>query len=151
MKCNGLEGIVIISFTNPLCHFSVTMKDGIVTLSQWNEKGKHMKITTNMDVNKQIGAAYVSENKPAAEKEKPDVTEKAVEVSLSTEQSGRAVLSDEELQCALENLLVSQNSVYDVWQAEQMIAQANKNILENANESILAQANQTPAMVTELT
>lgn len=110
-----------------------------------------MKITTNMDVNKQIGAAYVSDNKAATKKEKADVQEKAVEVSLSTEQNGRTVLTDEELQCALENLLVSQNNVYDVQQAEQMIAEANRNILANANDSVLAQANQTPVMVTELT
>ncbi len=110
-----------------------------------------MKITTNMDVNKQIGAAYVSDNKTVMKKEKNDISEKAVEVSLSTEQSNRTVLSDEELQCALENLLVSQNDVYDVQQAEQMIAKVNSNILTNANEAVLAQANQTPAMVVELT
>ena len=109
-----------------------------------------MKITTNMDVNKQIGAAYVADNKTAS-KEKKDVPEKAVEVTLSTEKSGRAVLSDEELQCALENLLVSQNDVSDVKQAEQMIMEVNRNILNNANEAVMAQANQTPAMVVELT
>lgn len=110
-----------------------------------------MKITTNMDVNKQIGAAYVSDNKAAMKNEKVDTQEKAAELSLSTEQNGRTVLTDEELQCALENLLVSQNNVYDVQQAEQMIAEVNRNILENANEAVLAQANQTPAMVVELT
>lgn len=110
-----------------------------------------MKITTNMDVNKQIGAAYVADNKASAVKEKKDMSEKAVEVSLSTENSGRAVLSEEELQCALENLLVSQNDVSDVQQAEQMITEINRNILANANEAVLAQANQTPAMVVELT
>ncbi|MBQ6996345.1 MAG: hypothetical protein IJN64_17955 [Lachnospiraceae bacterium] len=110
-----------------------------------------MKITTNMDVNKQIGAAYVSDNKAVMKREKNDTPEKVVEVSLSTEQRNRTVLSDEELQCALENLLVSQNNVYDVQQAEQMIAKVNRNILANANEAVLAQANQTPAMVVELT
>ena len=110
-----------------------------------------MKITTNMDVNKQIGAAYVVDNKATMRKEKNDTSQKAVEVSLSTEQGSRTVLSDDELQCALENLLVSQNDVYDVRQAEQMIAKVNSNILTNANEAVLAQANQTPAMVVELT
>ncbi len=109
-----------------------------------------MKITTNMDVNKQTGANYTLDNKPVNKNEKVDVTEKAAEVSLSTERRCNA-LSDEELQCALENLLVSQSSVYDVQQAEEMIAGVNRNIFANANEAVLAQANQTPAMVAELT
>lgn len=110
-----------------------------------------MKITTNMDVNKQTGATYLTESKAVNKNEKADRPEKAVEVSLSAEQSRSTVLSDEELQCALENLLVSQNNVYDVQQAEKMITEANRNILANANEAVLAQANQTPPMVTELT
>lgn len=110
-----------------------------------------MKITTNMDVNKQIGATYIQDNKPVNKNEKADMPEKAVEVSLSDEQKRSVTLSDEELQCAIENILVSQSSVYDVQQAEKMIAEVNRNILANANEAVLAQANQTPAMVTELT
>lgn len=110
-----------------------------------------MKIAANMDVKKQIGAAYAPDNKATMKREKNDMHEKAVEVSFSVEQSNRAVLSDDELQCALENLLVSQNDVYDVQQAEQMISRVNCNILANANEAVLAQVNQTPAMVMELT
>ena len=72
-----------------------------------------MKITTNMDVNKQTGANYTLDNKLVNKNEKADVAEKAAEVSLSTERRCNT-LSDEELQCALENLLVSQSSVYDV-------------------------------------
>lgn len=109
-----------------------------------------MKITTNMDVNKQTGATYTADNKLVNKNEKNEAAEKAVEVSISTEQRYNS-LSDEELQCALENLLGSQSSLYDVQQAEEMIAGVNRNILANANEAVLAQANQTPAMVAELT
>lgn len=109
-----------------------------------------MKITTNMDVNKQTGAAYLSDNKSAIKNEKPQAFEKAVEVSLSEEQK-YSTLSEDEFQCALENLLVSQSDLYDVQQAEEMIAGVNRNILANANEAVLAQANQTPVMVAELT
>ena len=110
-----------------------------------------MKITTNMDVNKQTGAAYVSDNSMVNKNVNDDTVEKAVEVSISKTRIQNAVMSEEELQCALENLLVSQSDVYDVQQAENMIAEINKNILANANEAVLAQANQTPDMVTELT
>ena len=110
-----------------------------------------MKITTNMDVNTQKGVLQAQENKPVNKNEKANTPEKAVEVSFSSETNRNKVLSDEELQCAIENVLASQSSVYDVEQAEKMIAEANRNILANSNEAVLSQANQTPPMVTELT
>lgn len=110
-----------------------------------------MKITTNREVNRQIGATYTTDNKYVNKNEKAVIEERTVEVSLSTEQGSNVVRSDEGLQCALENLLVSQSSVYDVQQAEEMIAKVNRNILANADEAVLAQANQTPVMVIELT
>lgn len=112
-----------------------------------------MIISNKLDVTKQPEIAYTPENTTAKAKEaeKPSVPNRVVEVSLSAEQERKAVLSDEELQCAIENVLSAQSSVYDVAQAEEMIAQANRRILEQADEAVLAQANQTPPMVSELT
>lgn len=112
-----------------------------------------MRVTNNRDVNTQQEVRYVQEFQPdnqdkSAKKEIPD---NGVEVSLSTEQERKAIMTDEALNCALENVLSSESNLYDVQQAGKMIAEANRKILEHANESILAQANQTPPMVMELT
>lgn len=110
-----------------------------------------MKITMNMDVTRQTGATYTQDYKQVSSNAKADATEKAVEVSLSEEQIRKSVVTDEELQCAIENVLSSESGIYDVQQAEKMVAEANKKILENANEAVLSQANQTPPVVAELT
>lgn len=115
------------------------------------EKGIIMRIESNVELTKQTD---VKEIKTKLENSKENVQSEStgdstVEVSISTQQKG--ILSDEELQCAIENVLASQSSILDVTQAAEMIAQANKNILAHANEAILAQANQTKPMVAELT
>lgn len=112
-----------------------------------------MIISNNRDITKQSEVTYTPENttNTAKEVEKAPTPNRVVEVSLSAEQQRKAVLSDEELQCAIENVLSAQSSVYDVAQAEEMIAQANRRILEQSDEAVLAQANQTPPMVSELT
>lgn len=118
---------------------------------QQNEKGKRMKITMNMDVSRQTGASYTQENKSVNKNTQTTSTEKTVEVSLSEEQIRKSVVTEEELQCAIENVMSLESGIYDVQQAEKMIADANRKILANANEAVLSQANQTPPMVTELT
>lgn len=118
---------------------------------QRNEKGKRMKITMNMDVSRQTGATYTQENKLVNKNNQVDSSQKTVEVSLSEEQVRKSVVTDEELQCAIENVISSESGIYDVQQAEKMIDEVNKKILANANEAVLSQANQTPPMVTELT
>lgn len=112
-----------------------------------------MRITSNRDVNTQQGVRYAQDIQSDIQdrnvsKEKLD---SGVKVSFSIEQKRKAILSDEELNCALENVLASDSNIYDVQEAERMISEANRNIFANANESILAQANQTPPMVAELT
>lgn len=109
-----------------------------------------MKITMNMDVTRQTGATYTQEQKLVNNNVKMDSTEQTVEVSLSESQVRKSVVTEEELQCAIENIISSESGIYDVQQAEKMVAEANKKILENANDAVLSQANQTPPMVTEL-
>ncbi len=110
-----------------------------------------MKITMNMDVSRQTGATYVQEQRQAEKANKPETEKKSVELSLSEEQSRKATLTDAEVQCAIENILASESGIYDVQQAEQMVAEVNKRILANADDAVLTQANQTPPMVAELT
>lgn len=110
-----------------------------------------MKITTAMDVNIQQGVLQTQENKPVSKNEKANEPGKAAEVALSSEKDRNKALSEDELQCAIENVLSSQSSLFDIEQAEQLIAKANRNIFANANDAVLSQANQTSPMVTELT
>lgn len=110
-----------------------------------------MRIASNVELTKQTDVNEIKA-KPETLKEniQPEINnDSTVEVSISTQQKG--ILSDEELQCAIENVLASQSSIMDVTQAAEMIAQANRNILEHADEAVLAQANQTKPMVAELT
>lgn len=105
----------------------------------------NVELTKQTDVNEiKAKSETLKENKQSEIND-----DSTVEVSISAQQKG--ILSDEELQCAIENVLASQSSIIDVTQAAEMIAQANKNILEHADEAILAQANQTKPMVSELT
>ena len=76
--------------------------------------------------------------------------DKEIEVAISDTTSKSSVLSEEELNVALENVLASQSNILDVDKADDMIRAANRRILENANDSVLAQANQTSEMVKEL-
>lgn len=114
-----------------------------------------MKITNNMDVNKPLDvnakAAQVNQQKEQSKKTVSQTPKRVIEVSLTAEQDRKKVLSDEELKCAIENIISSQSGIYDVQQADEMIREANKRILANSGDAVLAQANQTPPMVTELT
>lgn len=116
-----------------------------------------MLVTNHMEVNKQPEQNYttaVSKEEAGTKVQEQTTAQQTadteVEVAISESNINSTVLSDAELQNALENVLASQSSAMSVEQADAMIRAANKNILVNANESILAQANQTAQMVTEL-
>ena len=115
-----------------------------------------MLVTNHMEVNKQPEqnyAATLSKEEPGKkvqEQTTAQAADKEIEVAISDANSRSTVVSDAELQTALENVLASQSNVMDVEQANAMIQAANKNILANANDAVLAQANQTTQMVTEL-
>ena len=113
-----------------------------------------MLVTNHMEVNKKPEQNYTT----ALSKEEPGTkvqataqeADKEVEVSISDVNSRKSVLSDDELNVALENVLASQSNILDVDKADDMIRAANRRILENANDSVLAQANQSSDVVKEL-
>lgn len=115
-----------------------------------------MLVTNHMEVNKQPEqnyAATLSKEEPGRkvqEQTTAQAADKEIEVAISDTTSKSSVLSEEELNVALENVLASQSNILDVDKADDMIRAANRRILENANDSVLAQANQTAQMVAEL-
>lgn len=115
-----------------------------------------MLVTNHMEVNKQPEqkyAATLSKEEPGKkvqEQTTAQAADKEIEVAISDTTSKSSVLSEEELNVALENVLASQSNILDVDKADDMIRTANRRILENANDSVLAQANQTSEMVKEL-
>ena len=115
-----------------------------------------MLVTKHMEVNKQPEqkyAATLSKEEPGKkvqEQTTAQAADKEIEVAISDTTSKSSVLSEEELNVALENVLASQSNILDVDKADDMIRAANRRILENANDSVLAQANQTSEMVKEL-
>lgn len=112
-----------------------------------------MKVANNVDLNRQYEmtkAVDAQVEKQGKENTTPAV-DKEVEVSLSSEQRGKTVLTDEELEVAVQNALAMQSDIKNVEEAERMIAAVNKKVLARASEAMLAQANQTPPVVAELT
>ena len=115
-----------------------------------------MLVTNHMEVNKKPEQNYTTAlskeelGTKVQEQTTAQAADKEVEVSISDVNSRKSVLSDDELNVALENVLASQSNILDVDKANVMIQAANKNILSNANDAVLAQANQTTQMVTEL-
>ncbi len=115
-----------------------------------------MLVTNHIEVNKQPEqkyAATLSKEEPGKkvqEQTTAQAADKEIEVAISDTTSKSSVLSEEELNVALENVLASQSNILDVDKADDMIRAANRRILENANDSVLAQANQTSEMVKEL-
>ena len=109
-----------------------------------------------MEVNKQPEQKYAATfskeepGKKVQEQTTAQAADKEIEVAISDTTSKSSVLSEEELNVALENVLASQSNILDVDKADDMIRAANRRILENASDSVLAQANQTSEMVKEL-
>lgn len=94
-----------------------------------------------------VNAAYAKQAQPAAGKkntlaqeEKAQKPEKAAELTLSAKLR----------QVAEENILSAQSSVLDVSKAEEMIRQANQNILNQADDALKVQSGQTAAAAIEL-
>lgn len=58
--------------------------------------------------------------------------------------------SGETSEAALENILSASSSITDVAKADDMIREANRRILEQADASVLAQANQTLEVASDL-
>lgn len=58
--------------------------------------------------------------------------------------------TSEVTESALENINAASSLAADVARADEMIREANRRILESADDSVLAQANQTTAVVTNL-
>lgn len=56
----------------------------------------------------------------------------------------------EPTEIAWENILSASSAITDVSKAEEMIREANRRILEQADSSVLTQANQTVALTSEL-
>lgn len=115
-----------------------------------------MLVTNHMEVSKKPEQNYttaLSKEEPGTkvqEQTTAQVADKEVEVAISDVNSRKSVLSDDELNVALENVLASQSNILDVDKADDMIRAANRRILENANDSVLAQANQSSDVVKEL-
>lgn len=115
-----------------------------------------MLVTNHMEVNKKPEQNYTTalSKEESGTKVQEQTTAKAadkeVEVAISDVNSRKSVLSDDELNVALENVLASQSNILDVDKADDMIRLANRRILENANDSVLAQANQSSDVVKEL-
>ena len=115
-----------------------------------------MLVTNHMEVNKKPEQNYpaVLSKEESGTKVQEQTTaqaaDKEVEVAISDVNSRKSVLSDDELNVALENVLASQSNILDVDKADDMIRAANRRILENANDSVLAQANQSSDVVKEL-
>ena len=115
-----------------------------------------MLVTNHMEVNKQPEQNYsapISKEEPGKVVQEQTIAQapaKEIEVAISGANMKSSVLTEDELNSALENILASQSGIMDVEKADEMIRAANKKILANANESVLAQANQTKEMVKEL-
>lgn len=90
-------------------------------------------------------AAYAKQVQPANDKKdvapkKPQTQEAAAELKLSNQVK----------QIAEENILASESDVMDVARADDMIREANKNILNQAQDAVKVQSGQSVATVMEL-
>lgn len=106
-----------------------------------------MKISGNMDVSsKRYVTDKVKENGDIAAVEQQSVNN-TTGVTLESKSNGSIVRTEEELNSIIEDLAKQENPVKD---ADEMIRQANLNILNNSNDAVLAQANSSSDRVAEL-
>ena len=106
-----------------------------------------MKISGNMDVSsKRYVADKVKENDDIAAVEQKSVNN-TTGVTLESKSNGSIVRTEEELNSIIDDLAKQENPVKD---ADEMIRQANLNILNNSNDAVLAQANSSSERVAEL-
>lgn len=90
-----------------------------------------------------VANAKAKENKLATGQKMSETSSDAVSLQI---QSKAGDVSES----ALENINAASSAAADVAKADEMIREANRRILENADDSVLAQANQTTAVVSNL-
>lgn len=90
-----------------------------------------------------VAKASAKENKLATGQKMSEASSDAVSLQIKSKASD---VSD----AALENINAASSAVEDVAKADEMIREANRRILQNADDSVLAQANQTTAVVSNL-
>ncbi len=85
-------------------------------------------------------ASSVNEKKESVQVQKAQEPEKAAELTLTSRIR----------QIAEENIMSSESNFMDVTKAEEMIRQANQNILSRADDAVKVQSGQTAAATIEL-
>lgn len=88
----------------------------------------------------------VNDKKDALPKQNAQETNQAAEPSKAAE----LTLSNRIKQIAEENIQSSESGIMDVFKAEEMIRQANQNILNQADDAVKVQSRQTAAVAIEL-
>ncbi len=90
-----------------------------------------------------VANAKAKENKLATGQKMSETSSDAVSLQIQSRTGDVA-------EAALENINAASSAAADVTKADEMIREANRRILENADDSVLAQANQTTAVVSNL-
>ena len=93
-----------------------------------------------------VNTAYAKQTQPANDKKDALSKQKAQE----PEQAAELTLSGRVTQVAEENTMSSKSDIFDVFKAEEMIRQANQNILNQAEDAVKVQSGQSVAMAIEL-
>lgn len=100
--------------------------------------------------------AYLNQSQTVKEKEsissgqKLQEAEKAAELTISEKLKQKIGEGGNTKEIAEENILSAQSDVLDVIKADEMIQQANRNILNQADDAIKVQSGQTAAVAIEL-
>lgn len=102
-------------------------------------------LVKNSSMETVISTAYTKQTLPIADG-KDLLTEKTQE----TDKAAELTLSGKLRQAAEENILSSQSNIFDVSKAEEMIRQANQNILTQADDALKVQSHQNVAVAIEL-
>lgn len=95
------------------------------------------------EANEAYAVKAAKENKLATGQKMAETSSDAASLQI---QSKASDITD----AVLENINAASSAAADVTKADEMIREANRRILENADDSVLAQANQTTAVVSNL-
>lgn len=105
--------------------------------------------TTNLDYLK--ASQTVKDNKKIISSgQKLQETESAAELTISKNMQQKAYESGSTVDIVKENILSAQSSTFDVTKADEMIREANQNILKQADDAVKVQSGQTAEAVMEL-
>lgn len=102
-----------------------------------------MLVRNNLEA---VNTAYAKQSQPVNEKKETSQGQKAQE----PEKAAELTLSSRIKQIAEENILSAESDVLDVSRAEEMIRQANRNILNQADDAVKVQSGQTVEKAMEL-